>query len=93
MSRTKANIGAGFFGLFKGKKIDDDLFEELEEQLLIADVGMDTTSKIIANLTARASRQQLRDGEALYGLLKEEMAEILSQVEQPLVIDTEKNLT
>lgn len=54
---------------------------------------MDTTSKIIANLTARASRQQLRDGEALYGLLKEEMAEILSQVEQPLVIDTEKNLT
>lgn len=51
---------------------------------------MDTTSKIIANLTARASRQQLRDGEALYGLLKEEMAEILSQVEQPLVIDTEK---
>ncbi|WP_200854406.1 zeta toxin family protein, partial [Klebsiella pneumoniae] len=53
-------------------------------------VGMDTTSKIIANLTARASRQQLRDGEALYGLLKEEMAEILSQVEQPLVIDTEK---
>lgn len=49
--------------------------------------------QIIANLTARASRQQLRDGEALYGLLKEEMAEILSQVEQPLVIDTEKNLT
>ncbi|EJL6604084.1 signal recognition particle-docking protein FtsY [Vibrio cholerae] len=90
LSRTKANIGAGFFGLFKGKKIDDDLFEELEEQLLIADVGMDTTSKIIANLTAKASRQQLRDGEALYGLLKEEMAEILSQVEQPLVIDTEK---
>ncbi|EPF2647955.1 signal recognition particle-docking protein FtsY [Vibrio cholerae] len=90
LSRTKANIGAGFFGLFKGKKIDDDLFEELEEQLLIADVGMDTTSKIIANLTTKASRQQLRDGEALYGLLKEEMAEILSQVEQPLVIDTEK---
>ncbi|EKF9288105.1 signal recognition particle-docking protein FtsY [Vibrio cholerae] len=90
LSRTKANIGAGFFGLFKGKKIDDDLFEELEEQLLIADVGMDTTTKIITNLTTKASRQQLRDGEALYGLLKEEMAEILSQVEQPLVIDTEK---
>ncbi|WP_154173113.1 signal recognition particle-docking protein FtsY [Vibrio metoecus] len=90
LSRTKANIGAGFFGLFQGKKIDDDLFEELEEQLLIADVGMDTTTKIITNLTTKASRQQLRDGEALYGLLKEEMAEILSQVEQPLVIDTEK---
>ena len=90
LSRTKANIGAGFFGLFKGKKIDDDLFEELEEQLLIADVGMDTTLKIIENLTDKASRQDLKDGEALYGLLKEELAEILVQVEQPLEVDTSK---
>ncbi|MEX3071708.1 signal recognition particle-docking protein FtsY [Vibrio alginolyticus] len=90
LSRTKANIGAGFFGLFSGKKIDDDLFEELEEQLLIADVGMNTTTKIINNLTEKASRGDLKDGEALYGLLKEEMAEILSKVEQPLEIDTSK---
>ncbi|EGQ9054995.1 signal recognition particle-docking protein FtsY [Vibrio parahaemolyticus] len=90
LSRTKANIGAGFFGLFSGKKIDDDLFEELEEQLLIADVGMDTTTKIINNLTEKASRGDLKDGEALYGLLKEEMAEILSKVEQPLEIDSSK---
>ncbi|HFQ4861518.1 signal recognition particle-docking protein FtsY [Vibrio vulnificus] len=90
LSRTKANIGAGFFGLFKGKKIDDDLFEELEEQLLVADVGMDTTLKIIENLTEKASRRDLKDGEALYGLLKEEMAEILSKVEQPLQVDSSK---
>ncbi|MGR5238680.1 signal recognition particle-docking protein FtsY [Vibrio alfacsensis] len=90
LSRTKANIGAGFFGLFSGKKIDDDLFEELEEQLLIADVGMDTTTKIINNLTEKASRGDLKDGEALYGLLKEEMAEILVKVEQPLEIDSSK---
>lgn len=90
LARTKANIGAGFFGLFKGKQIDDDLFEELEEQLLIADVGMDTTLKIIENLTEKASRQELKDGEALYGLLKEEMAEILSNVEKPLEVDSSK---
>ncbi|HDY7464929.1 TPA: signal recognition particle-docking protein FtsY [Vibrio vulnificus] len=90
LSRTKANIGAGFFGLFKGKKIDDELFEELEEQLLVADVGMDTTLKIIENLTEKASRRDLKDGEALYGLLKEEMAEILSKVEQPLQVDSSK---
>ncbi|MFA0260093.1 signal recognition particle-docking protein FtsY [Vibrio cyclitrophicus] len=90
LSRTKANIGAGFFGLFKGKQIDEDLFEELEEQLLIADVGMNTTVKIIENLTEKASRNDLKDGEALYGLLKEEMADILSQVEQPLVVDPAK---
>ncbi len=90
LARTKANIGAGFFGLFKGKKINEDLFEELEEQLLIADVGMDTTMKIIGNLTEKASHQQLKDGEALYGLLKDEMAEILKQVEQPLIVDSSK---
>ncbi len=88
LQRTSQNIGAGFFGLFKGKKIDDDLFEELEEQLLIADVGMNTTVKIIDSLTEKASHQDLKDGEALYGLLKQEMADILAQVEQPLVIDT-----
>ncbi len=90
LSRTKANLGAGFFGLFKGKKIDDELFEELEEQLLMADVGMDTTVKIIDNLTEKASRQELKDGEALFGLLKQEMADILQTVEQPLDINQEK---
>ena len=91
LQRTKENIGAGFFGLFSGKKIDEDLFEELEEQLLIADVGMDTTVKIINSLTEKASKRDLKDGEALYGLLKEEMAEILVKVEKPLEID-EKNM-
>lgn len=90
LARTKANIGAGFFGLFKDKKIDDELFEELEEQLLIADVGMETTMKIIDNLTEKASRQDLKDGEALYDLLKQEMAEILTQVEKPLEVDENK---
>ncbi|QGU85935.1 signal recognition particle-docking protein FtsY [Erwinia sorbitola] len=82
--KTRENLGSGFIGLFRGKKIDDDLFEELEEQLLIADVGVDTTRRIIASLTAHASRKQLRDAEALYGLLKSEMAEILAKVESPL---------
>ncbi|MDX1302713.1 signal recognition particle-docking protein FtsY [Photobacterium sp.] len=90
LKKTKTNIGSGFSGLFRGKKIDDDLFEELEEQLLIADVGMDTTLKIIQNLTEKANRKELKDGEALYGLLKEELASMLAQVEQPLVVDTSK---
>ncbi|EOL8937047.1 signal recognition particle-docking protein FtsY [Cronobacter dublinensis] len=85
--KTKENLGSGFISLFRGKKIDDDLFEELEEQLLIADVGVDTTRKIIANLTEGASRKQLRDAEALYGLLKEEMGEILAKVDEPLKVE------
>lgn len=82
--KTRQNLGSGFISLFRGKKIDDDLFEELEEQLLIADVGMETTRRIISNLTAQASRKELRDAEALYGLLKTDMAAILAKVEQPL---------
>ncbi len=82
--KTKQNLGSGFIGLFRGKKIDDDLFEELEEQLLIADVGVETTRKIINNLTEGASRKQLRDAEALYGLLKDEMSGILAKVDEPL---------
>jgi len=88
LKKTKTNFGSGFFGLFSGKKIDDELFEELEEQLLIADVGMDTTLKIIENLTDKANRKELKDGEALYGLLKEELADMLLTVEQPLIVDT-----
>ncbi|ELC6702252.1 signal recognition particle-docking protein FtsY [Salmonella enterica] len=85
--KTKENLGSGFISLFRGKKIDDDLFEELEEQLLIADVGVETTRKIIANLTEGASRKQLKDAEALYGLLKDEMGEILVKVDEPLNIE------
>ena len=85
--KTKENLGSGFISLFRGKKIDDDLFEELEEQLLIADVGVETTRKIIANLTEGASRKQLKDAEALYGLLKDEMGEILAKVDEPLNVE------
>jgi fused signal recognition particle receptor len=85
--KTKENLGSGFISLFRGKKIDDDLFEELEEQLLIADVGVETTRKIITNLTEGASRKQLKDAEALYGLLKDEMGEILAKVDEPLNVE------
>ena len=88
--KTKQNIGAGFRSFFLGKKIDDELFEELEEQLLIADIGVPTTSKIIKNLTEHASHKELQDAELLYQQLKVEMADILEPVAQPLVIDTTK---
>lgn len=88
--KTKQNIGAGFRSFFLGKKIDDELFEELEEQLLIADIGVPTASKIIKNLTEHASRKELQDAELLYQQLKVEMADILEPVAQPLEIDSTK---
>ncbi|HHT7629978.1 signal recognition particle-docking protein FtsY [Pasteurella multocida] len=88
--KTKQNLGAGFRSFFFGKKIDDALFEELEEQLLIADLGVPTATKIINNLTQHASHQQLKEADLLYQQLKVEMAEILKPVAQPLVIDQSK---
>ncbi|MFP4973045.1 signal recognition particle-docking protein FtsY [Providencia vermicola] len=88
--KTRQNLGSGFLGLFTGKKIDDDLFDELEEQLLIADVGVETTRKIIDNLTTHASRKELKDADALYSRLREEMSDILVGVDKPLVIEDKK---
>ncbi|MEZ9142404.1 MULTISPECIES: signal recognition particle-docking protein FtsY [unclassified Shewanella] len=85
LKRTSENIGSGFMGIFSGKKIDDDLFEELEEQLLIADVGVETTTRLIDSLTDSASRKQLKDAEALYDLMRDEMQTILDPVAIPLV--------
>jgi fused signal recognition particle receptor len=90
LTRTRLNFGNGLFSLFKGKKIDDDLFEELEEQLIIADIGVQTTSHIIESLIEHSDKKQLKNAELLYDLLKKDLTEILKNVEQPLVIDKSK---
>ncbi|WP_368411008.1 signal recognition particle-docking protein FtsY [Colwellia sp. 3_MG-2023] len=86
LSKTRQNLGGGLFDLFRGKQIDDDLFEELETQLLLADIGIETTMKIIDSLTQSANRKQLKDAEALYELLKVELKKVIEKVDQPLVI-------
>jgi fused signal recognition particle receptor len=87
LSRTKENIGSGFVALLKGKSIDDDLYEELETQLLVADVGMKTTSNIIDKLTESAKLFQLKDGDALAQLLKQQMRDILAPVSVPFELN------
>lgn len=88
LTRTSNHFAEGLGNLFLGRKtIDEDLFEELETQLLVADVGMEATSEIIDNLTARVARKQLADSDALFNALREQLADLLRPVEQPLVID------
>jgi len=86
LSKTRQNLGGGLIDLFRGKQIDDDLFEELETHLLLADVGVETTMKIIESLTQSANRKQLKDASALYDLLKVELKKVIEEVTQPLVI-------
>jgi len=86
LKKTSGNLGSGLSGLFKGKKIDDELFEDLETQLLMADVGVETTTRIIDDLTEHASRKELKDAELLYDRLKELLQELLAPVSKPLEI-------
>lgn len=92
LSRTSSNFAEGLGNLLLGKKeIDDELLEELETQLLVADVGIDATTEVIDKLTAQAARKELADSGALYTALRQMLLELLQPVEQPLVIDSSKS--
>ncbi|HSG52999.1 MAG TPA: signal recognition particle-docking protein FtsY [Rheinheimera sp.] len=84
LAKTSQNLGSGLASLFVGRKIDDELYEELETQLLLADVGVDTTQKLIKKLEQHADRKSLKDSELLFEKLQQDMAELLQDVEQPL---------
>jgi fused signal recognition particle receptor len=87
LSRTRSNFGDGLSNLFLGaKQIDDDLFEELETQLLVADVGIEATANLLKNLSERVARKDLQDPPALYKALKEELATLLQGSQAPLEI-------
>ncbi len=90
LTRTRSNLTEGIADLVLGKKaIDDELLEEIETQLLVADIGVEATTAIINDLTARVSRKELADGEALMAALREEMTALLAPSNQPLVIDND----
>ena len=91
MSKTRKGLGKGLADLLVGaKEIDDEIFEEIETQLLVADVGVEATDTIIGNLTDRVGRQELVHADALYEALQEELRNLLVPVDRPLEIDTSK---
>jgi fused signal recognition particle receptor len=88
LKRTRSNITEGVATLMLGKKtIDDEVLEEIEMQLLTADVGVDATRAIVDDLTNRVARKQLADAEALFGALREDMVQLLAPVSIPLQVD------
>jgi fused signal recognition particle receptor len=91
LSKTRAKLSGGLADLLLGKKqIDDELLEQLEEQLLMADLGMQATQTIISRLTESLQRRQLSDSGSLIAALKGIMADILEPCAQPLKIDSAK---
>ncbi len=90
LKRTRSGLTEGLAQLFLGKKaIDDELLEELETQLLLADVGVEATTEIINDLTDRVARKQLADPDALMAALRDDLLGILEPCSQPLVIPTQ----
>ncbi len=85
LAKTGQALGGDLGSLFR-RKIDDELFEELEERLLLADVGLDATQRIMDRITREVKRGQLDDAEALMDALEAAMIEILEPVSRPLEI-------
>jgi len=90
LGKTRASLSGGLADLFSvGKKIDEDLLEEIETTLLMADVGVTATSEIIESLTDKLERNQLKDGAALRKALRDELHGLLKDVTKPLDIHTD----
>jgi fused signal recognition particle receptor len=90
--RAKLNRGNSWLtydlaDVFRGRKIDAQILEELESRLLLADVGVEATEHILANLRQRVTRNELEDVAALIAALRASIVEILEPCAKPLVID------
>ncbi len=90
LSRSSQRLTDGFADLVLGKKtIDDELLEDLETQLLSADLGIEATQSIIDDLTQRVARKQLADPQALFTAMRDDMVDLLKPVQQPLIIKSD----
>src|ERR1700733_6864353 len=90
--RAKLNRGNSWLtydlaDLFRGRKIDAQILEELESRLLLADVGVEATEHILSNLQKRVARNELEDVSALITALRAAIVDILAPCAKPLLID------
>ncbi|GAA0313355.1 signal recognition particle-docking protein FtsY [Psychrobacter aestuarii] len=91
LTKSRKNLAEGMVNiLIGGKEIDDELLEEVEDQLLVADIGVNATNRIIKSLTEQTARGDLIYANSLYKALQSELVDILSPKVAPLLIDTSK---
>ncbi len=91
LSKTSASFSSGIATALLGRKtLDEDTLEELETLLLSSDVGIEATQTILDNLVERVSRKELKDNNALMTALQDTLVDLLTPIEQSLIIDAEK---
>lgn len=84
LKKTRESLSEGLGNLFLGKKVVDGAFlEEIETHLLLADVGIDVTAKVIVELTRKISRKELDEPSALFSALKKQLLEFLLAASKP----------
>lgn len=88
LSRTSSNLST----LFTGTKIDEDLYDELESALLMADAGVTATTQLLEALKLRVKRDKLTDAAQVKTALRELMIELLRPLEKPLELGREQPL-
>jgi fused signal recognition particle receptor len=87
--KSRHRLGDGLASILLGKKqIDDGLLDELEMLLIGADIGIDTTDKVLESIRKKASRKTLKDEDSLYQLLKDELESLLV-VDSQLVTESD----
>ena len=92
LSRTRHGLTDNLASAILGaKSIDGDLMEEIEDLLISADLGMEATTRISKNLLNKVSRKELKDTDALFSALHDEMRDILTPSEQPLLVPKQDN--
>jgi len=89
LSRTRNQLGA-LGSIFSLRKIDEDLLEELETTLLMADCGVEATAALLTELRRRWKQDRLETGEELQAVLAEALRNILLPLQAPLVVDAHK---
>ena len=93
MNKTKNSFDEKISNVFKSfKKVDEDFLDELEEILIMSDIGMDTSSQIINNLRNRIKKEKLQDEEDVKNALREEMQKILDITDIRMHLDTKPSV-
>ena len=89
LSKTKHSFDEKINAVFSNfRKVDEDLLEELEEALIMSDMGMDTSVKIINELRDRIKKEKIEDEEAVRQALREEMVKMLKIEDGNLKLET-----
>ena len=86
LSKTREKLTTELTSLFTGKKIDEALFEELETILLTSDVGISATTYLLESIRASVKKNNIENADEIKGLLKEKLIELLTPIENPLII-------